>query len=172
MDAIPAAGAAGGFQERLAALGNVPGWSASLSAVAAPVEAQHVPAALDALTDAAVERYARWAPAEPTMLVHAATAPRAAALVLPALPREHWRPTFVMAWTCSAAVAAAYRPAGTSPPPGSAQRITEDLAEQAADHGDEHVIKFAEVALESHRRGNERALEAGIRAVDLIERHD
>ncbi len=171
LDAIPVAGADGGFRERLAALGSVPGWSAALAAVSAPVDAEHVPAGLDALTDAAVERYARWAPAEPTMLVHAATAPRAAALVLPALPLDYWRPTFVMAWTCSAAVAAAYRPDGAAPPSATA-RVTHDLAERAADHGDEHVLKFAEVALQSHRRGNERALEAGLRAVDLIGRPD
>ena len=33
---------------------------------------------------------------------------------------------------------------------------------------DEHAIKFVEVALESHRRGNTSALTAGARAVQLI----
>jgi hypothetical protein len=44
----------------------------------------------------------------------------------------------------------------------------EAVAQAAADHGDEHVIKFTEVALESHRRGNPDAIGAarlGIRSI-------
>lgn len=54
---------------------------------------EQVPAALDALVDAAVTHYEQWAHGNPVMLVHAATAPRAASLVLQALPEDLWIPT-------------------------------------------------------------------------------
>ena len=107
LDAITAAGADGGFRERLAALGSVPGWSASLAAVAAPADAVARTSRFGRAHRCSRRAVRPLGAGQPTMLVHAATAPRAATLVLPALPREHWRPTFVMAWTCSAAVAAA-----------------------------------------------------------------
>jgi hypothetical protein len=42
------------------------------------------------------------------------------------------------------------------------------VADRAAAHGDEHVLTFTEVAHESHRRGNPRALPAARVAQQLI----
>lgn len=101
------------------------------------------------------------------MLVHAATAPRAAALVLPSLPRDLWVGTYRSAWVTSAVITAAYRPAVELPEPGS-QATPHELAEIASAHGDEHVIKFAEVAMESAARGMPTAVASGLRAAELI----
>lgn len=167
LDGVPVLAGAGGVSDRLALLSDRPDWSAALTA-AAPVAPDDVPAALDALTDAAVSRYARWAPGSPVMLVHMATAPRAIALVLPSLPRALWPVTARAAWTTSAAIAAAYRPAVDLADPQDAG-AGEQLAETAAAHGDEHVLKFAEVALESAARGNTEAIGAGLLATRLID---
>lgn len=160
----------GGIGARLAVLTQLPGWSAGLAAHGAPASPEDVPAALDALTDAAVSRYGRWATGNPVMLVHSATAPRAARLVLGALPTELWAGTYAMAWAVSAAVTAAYRPTVPVPVPAGMRpaATAAELGAAAADHGDEHVIKFVEVAIESHARGNPQALVAGTRAVTLI----
>ena len=48
----------------------------------------------------------------------------------------------------------------------------EDLTDLAVTTRDEHVIKFVEVAQESHRRGNDHALTAGARAAALIPADD
>ncbi len=49
-----------------------------------------------------------------------------------------------------------------------AEWTTEDIAELAATNGDEHLIKFSEVALESHRRDNADALPTAARAHQLL----
>ena len=76
---------------------------------------------LEALVDAVVLRYARWAHGNPTMLVHAATAPNAVLRTLPSLPVELWQPSYAAAWSASAAVIAAYRPS-TDRDPDAAER--------------------------------------------------
>jgi hypothetical protein len=166
LDGVPVLAGAGGVADRLALLSGRSDWSSALAA-AAPVPLDDVPAALAALTDAAVVRYARWAPGSPVMLVHMATAPRALGLVLPSLPRDLWPATARAAWTTSAAIAAAYRPAVDLPDPVG-ESAAEQLAETAAAHGDEHVLKFAEVALESASRDTPQAIGAGLRAARLI----
>jgi len=166
MDGVPVLPGAGGVTERLALLSSRADWSPALAA-AAPVLLDQVPAALATLTDAAVVRYARWASGSPVMLVHMATAPRALGLVLPSLPRDLWPATARAAWTTSAAIAAAYRPAiDRQDPDGDV--TAEQLTEAAVSHGDEHVLKFAEVALESASRATPQALGAGLRAAQLI----
>ena len=166
LDSVPALGVYGGLRTRLAALDRLDGWPAALRAVAQPTEATRVPAALTELTDAAVTRYLRWAPANPVMLVHAATAPRAAALVVPELPPDLWPATYTAAWSVSAAIVAMYRSAGDPPsPPASA---ADDVVPRAVAHGDEHVLKFTEVAVESADRGNPFARDAALRAVTDI----
>lgn len=118
-----------------------------------------------------MSHYAYWAHRNPVMLVHAATAPRAAALVLPALPMNLWAQTHDAAWAASAAISAAYRPTGVRPPtPGTGARLLtpERVTDLALETDDEHAIKFVEVAHESHRRGNPAALAAGAQAAALI----
>lgn len=160
-----------GMRARLAQLGQVPAWPAAVASHRPPETAADVPSALDSLTDAAVTRYQRWAHGDPVMLVHAATAPRAASLILPALPTDLWPATYDAAWAVSAAITVAYRPDRPAPAadPETAQALTaEDLADLAAANHDEHVIKFVEVAVESHRRANPAALAAGTRSAALI----
>ena len=82
-----------GMRARLAQLGEVAAWPRAVGSHRSPQTTADVPVALDALTDAAVSRYQRWAHGDPVMLVHAATAPRAASLILPALPTKMWRAT-------------------------------------------------------------------------------
>jgi len=85
-----------------------------------------------------------------------------------------WKATFESAWTVCAA-STIYRP-GTPPPPASSTEraavSVDDVTDLAVASRDEHAIKFVEVALESHRRGNTSALTAGARAVQLIVRDD
>lgn len=167
LEGVPVLGGAGGIRTRLHDLGQRRDWSPALAA-AASVATDDVPTALDELVDAAVARYGRWAPGSPIMLVHAATAPRAAALVLPSLPRRSWSATYDAAWVASAAIAAAYRPVHELPIPREGAS-PERLADAASTNGDEHVIKFAEVATEAHNRGVATAIGAGLRAVELID---
>jgi len=104
-------------------------------------------------------------------MVHAATAPRAAAIVLPALPEHLWKTTFESAWTVCAAISTIYRPSTPSPPASPTERAAvsfDDVTDLAMASRDEHAIKFVEVARESHRRGNTAALTAASRAVGLI----
>lgn len=171
LGAVPVIAGAGGIRTRLADLGQSPDWPASVARLMPIADTEQIPAALDHLVDAAVTRYPQWAHGSPIMLVHAATAPRAAALVVPSLPRNLWLSTYETAWAVSAAISGAYRPATAPPPPSRRERqitTAEDVADRAGGTGDEHAIKFAEVALESHRRENPNALAAGARAAVLI----
>ncbi|MGA5321131.1 hypothetical protein ACPCIU_11880 [Streptomyces seoulensis] len=150
----------GGFPARLDRVTGLPVWAAE---VTAPEEAHR---RLTDLVRAATHRYATHAHGEPTMLVHAATAPNAVLRTLPALPRDLWVPSMRAAWTASAAVTAMYapdEPAAYDPPgpltPG-------ELSERALAHGDEHVIKLMDTALDV---GDERAYAAALRALELSE---
>lgn len=91
--------------------------------------------------------------------------------MLPALPENLWIPTFEAAWATSAAISTIYRPSNPPPPVGRDEQQTatsEQVTDTAVGTGDEHAIKFAEVAQESHRRGNPYALPAEARASRLI----
>ena len=167
LDGVPRLGAEGGIRARVAQLDGVASWPPAL-ATASPVgPAEAVPAALDQIVDAAVTRYGRWARASPVMLVHAATGPRAIGLVLPSLPRELWLASYDLAWHVAATIGAVYRPTVDDDvrPEGLDEVETTD---RAIASGDEHAIKFAEVARESHRRGNPDALSSAALANDLI----
>lgn len=176
MDRLPSLDLSGGARTRLLRLRDEPRWSSAVASAREPLDSSAVPDAINEVTDEAVRRYLHWGQPNAVMLVHAATAPRAAALALPALPTELWRMTFGHVWAASTAILAAYRPAdGLSADiePQTIEQPTvatspEALAGRAAEHGDEHVIKLAEVAIEAHGRGVSEALAAGMRAVELI----
>lgn len=155
-----------GIRSRIAQLDQTPGWGAQASQLQAP-DTEHVPAVVDALIDAALGFYATHAHGNPTMLVHAATAPNAVRNVLPLLPRELWRPSLDAVWTATAAIVAAYRPSGAAlPPPAPAD--ADDLLDQAVAHGGEHVIKLADTAVRAHRRSaSDTALSAGANGILL-----
>jgi hypothetical protein len=168
LDALLARQLTGGIRTRLACLTDDETWPVALGAVAPVVDPAAVPAALDALVDAAVARYSRWGHGNPIMLVHAATAPRAIALVLPSLPEQLWPACYDAAWTVTATISTLYRPSRPAPLDHAQPPSLDAVVEHAVDSGDEHAIKFTEVAVESHRRGNPVALASAGRAVALI----
>jgi hypothetical protein len=142
-----------------------------------PAEAQR---ALSELVRAATRRYATHAHGSPVMLVHAATAPNAVLRTLPSLPERLWLPSLDAAWSAATAVTAAYAPATAAPPPAAdAARLTAgEIFERAAAHGDEHVIKLTDTALdvaadEAQIPGGDDlavpAFAAALRAVELID---
>ncbi|MEE1939654.1 questin oxidase family protein [Streptomyces sp. TRM 70361] len=163
LDAVePLAEQDGGFDDRLGRVTGLPVWTAA-DAVTDPAEAHR---RLTELVRAATHRYATHGHGEPTMLVHAATAPNAVLRTLPALPRELWVPSLRAAWTASAAVTAMYAPRApvAYAPPGTF--TPEEVLEQALAHGDEHVVKLTDTALDV---GGEQALAAALRCVELSE---
>ena len=159
-DDLPVSEVAGGARDRAAALG--PSW---VSVVASVRQPDDVAGSLDELVDAAVSRYAHWAPAQPTMLVHMATAPRAVSLVVPSLPPWMHREAYAFAWNASAAIGSMYRP---SADPGATTPVG-DVAGDAYATADVHAIKLTEVALESQARGNPDALVAAALSSALVE---
>jgi len=169
LDSLPARQLSGGIRTRLASLADDATWPAVLGAGAPVADPRAVPAALDALVDAAVTRYGRWGQAAPVMLVHAATAPRAVALVLPSLPEQLWATAYEAAWAVTATIVTIYRPSPPVVVADEAPAIIDEVIERAVASGDEHAIKFTEVAIESHRRGNTSALASAARAVALID---
>ncbi|MEV7102676.1 questin oxidase family protein [Streptomyces atroolivaceus] len=161
LDAVPPlAERAGGFPDRLGRVRSLPVWAA---AVTDPAEAHR---RLTELVRAATHRYATHGHGDATMLVHAATAPNAVLRVLPALPRALWAPSVQAAWTASAAVTGMYAPDAPVAyvPPGPV--TPEEVFEQALAHGDEHVIKLTDTALDV---GDGQALAAALRAIELSE---
>lgn len=159
LDAVPPVrDPRGGFPDRLARVERLPAWAAGVSD---PDTARR---RLADLVRAATHRYATHGHGDPTMLVHAATAPNAVLRTLRVLPRDLWAPSLHAAWTASAAVTAMYAPAEPVPHPPRARTTAAEVLERALAHGDEHVIKLTDTALDV---GDEQALAAALRAVDL-----
>lgn len=148
----------GGFPDRLARVDRLPAWAAG---VTDPEEARR---RLAELVRAATHRYATHGHGEETMLVHAATAPNAVLRTLPALPRTLWIPSLHAAWTASAAVTAMYATEVPIPYASPGRVTAEEVLERALAHGDEHVIKLTDTALDVN---DEHSLAAALRAIEL-----
>ncbi len=158
----------GGIRERLAQLPSTAGWAEHGERLRAPMSDDDVPPRLDALVDAVVLAYPTIAVGNPTMLVHAATAPNAVARTLPSLPRGLWRPSFDAAWAATSAVLAAYLPAEAACPATDGVDDADDVWERAVRNGGEHIVKLADTALDVHRRtADPRALDAVTTAIVL-----
>ncbi len=157
----------GGINERLAQLERTRGWVAAQHSIEQVDEAQQF---LRDLVVAAVRRYATHAHGNPVMLVHAATAPNAVLRTLPSLPRELWASSAAAAWSSSAAIFAAYGPSSPAPAPIVRGGAADTFA-RAVDHGDEHVIKLADTALDVHGWTGDRlalgAVEAAASQIEL-----
>ncbi|MFJ9150600.1 questin oxidase family protein [Streptomyces sp. NPDC102270] len=149
-----------GFLNRLSAVRRLPVWAHD---VTDPDTAKE---RLTELVGAATHRYATHGHGEPTMLVHAATAPNAVLRTLDSLPRDQWVPSLHAAWTASAAVTAMYAPTAPVAYVPPARLTPEEVVERALAHGDEHVIKLTDTALDV---GDEQALAAALRSVELSE---
>lgn len=166
----------GGVRDRLARLASLPGWPAAVAAPQIPASAEALQPWLASLVDAAATRYLWYGHGEGVMLVHSATAPNAILRTLPALDQQLWAPSVAAAWAAAAALTAIYAPAvpaeptAAPDPPGGPQAAQETFA-RAVEHGDEHVIKFADTAADAYARtGNPDVLAAAIRATHLIGR--
>lgn len=164
----------GGVRERLDRLGRLEEWPEVLRRAAVPEAEDAIPAWLECLVAAAVSRYLRYGHGNGIMLVHSATAPQAILRSLPALDRSFWAPSARAAWGAVTALTSIYAPRHPMDPgelpTASPNSTPADLFARAVEHGDEHVIKFADTAIESYerRRGGE-ALAAVVRATQLIE---
>jgi len=166
----------GGVRERLGRLADLAGWPAALAAPRIPASAAEMRSWLAGLADATVFRYLFYGHGDGIMLVHSATAPGAVLRTLPALDTELWAPSLAASWAAAAALTAVYAPAAPAPRaelPGLpfGPQPAEYAFARAVEHGDEHVIKFADTAADVYARtGNGDALAAAVRAADLIER--
>ncbi|MGK5639939.1 questin oxidase family protein [Streptomyces sp. URMC 126] len=160
-----------GIRARFARLPETPGWPAAANALRPPAGPDEVPGMLAELVGETVLRYGERAHGEPVMLVHAATAPNAVLRVLPVLPRELWPAAFHAAWEAAASVTAAYPAPGTPEPVTGAPATADEAFARAAEHGDEHAIKFTDTALDVVATGPGAAagaLAATARAFELI----
>ena len=173
LDALPRlAEQSGPIAHRLDRLADLAGWPTALAALRPPAEPADVPGHLIGLAQAGLRNYLTHGHASPVLLVHVATAPNAVRHILPVLPEPVWIPSFAAVWAASAAITTAYAPAtpGTAPalapalptaPPlaapglagtdtgtGTGTGTAADTLDRAARHGDEHVIKFADTAID------------------------
>ncbi|MFE9623808.1 questin oxidase family protein [Streptomyces sp. NPDC006527] len=159
LDAVPAVRSESrAYPNRLAVVRALPVWAGDVT------DPDTARARLTELVRAATHRYATHGHGEETMLVHAATAPNAVLRALGSLPRTLWAPSLHAAWTASAAVTAMYAPADPVDYAPPARLTAEEVVERALAHGDEHVIKLTDTALDV---GDERALAAALRAAEL-----
>ncbi|MFE6779287.1 questin oxidase family protein [Streptomyces sp. NPDC057702] len=192
----------GGIRDRLARIPSVPHWPEAACALHVPDVADEAYAQLRRLVRAATERYVTHGHGDPIMLVHAATAPNAVLRTLPALPRELWAPSLRAVWPSVAAIMTSYGPAtpltasgapdpwagrapfvAASPEPEAERSVAraveraramtpDEVFTRAASHGDEHVIKFADTALDAvvdAPDGDRRALVAALHAQSMID---
>lgn len=170
---LPAINGPGGFVARALDIAELPDWGRAVERLHPIEDPSQVCEALDHLVDATVDLYRSWAPGSPVMLVHAATAPRAASLVVPHLPRNMWIPTYHHAWVASATIISAYQPFEPQllPDADTAQLPDrDDVIDRVVATSDEHAIKFTEVAIESYERGRPNALLSADRAALLLGR--
>ncbi|MFG2211089.1 questin oxidase family protein [Streptomyces sp. NPDC048638] len=155
----------------LAQLPGTEGWLAAAESVRAPHGPDAARDQLAAVVRAATHRYLDHGHGDAVLLVHAATAPNAVLRTLPALPRELWAPSLGVAWAASAALTSVYSSAEPLPPLRAGALTPQEVFERATTHGDAHAIKLADTALDVASwtpDGDERALSAALRALELI----
>jgi hypothetical protein len=154
---------------RFGQLAELPAFPACLRSLRPPTSPDDAKQQLADLVAGAAARYLTHGHGSPVLLVHTATAPNAVLNSLPVLPRSLWAPSLSAVWAASAAITAAYAPAvGLSPDELPKPQVT-DLMPWALNHGDEHVIKFADTALDAFRHsGDLHVLTAAQRVGDLI----
>ena len=159
----------GEIRERFARLGDLAAWTPPSPRCARRARAE-VPAALASLAEAGARQYTTHGHGSPVLLVHVATAPNAMRHVLPALPTELWPSSFAATWAACAAITVAYAPAQPRPAPAEPGIEPDDLMAQAAQHGDEHVIKLTDTVLDVYAgSGDPGVLSAATHCAHLIE---
>ncbi|MFG2140114.1 hypothetical protein [Streptomyces sp. NPDC048650] len=145
--------APGTARERLDGLGRLPGYHEALEWLAP----EQAPRLLSEMTVQFADVYLGHPEVYPVPLIHGVTAPAAVRLVLPHLPHEVHAQTVAQLWQVQAAFLLAFtvdrRDEGTSvwrsQLPDAPPSMVE-LGGRAAEHGDEHVIKFTEACLREY----------------------
>jgi hypothetical protein len=165
--------------DRLARLGDLPAWPQALAGFSVPEAPEQIRTLLASLVDAATLRYLFYGHGNGVMLVHSATAPNAVLRSLPALDAGLWAQSLAASWAASSALTALYAPAEPAPraqlphlPAGgqSHEETARGTFARAVEHGDEHVIKFADTAVDVFARtGDPDAIAAALRAAELIQ---
>lgn len=156
----------GDISARLGQLGATGSWVDAQQALAPSDDWQ---AFLRDLVIASVLRYSTHSHGNPVMLVHASTAPNAVLRTLPSLPPSIWRLSATAAWSASAAIHSAYTPRDVRPSAVHPPISPADAFGQAASHGDEHVIKLADTALDVHEwTGDTKALSSIVVATSAV----
>ena len=164
----------GVIRDRFARLADLPAWTPSLTTLRAPAAPAEIPDALASLVEAGVRQYATLGYGSPVLLVHVATAPNAMGHLLPALPQPLWPSSFAATWAACAAITVAYAPATPRPAPAGpaepSSAAPADVMARAAEHGDEHVIKLTDTALDAYARTADPALlTAATHCAELID---
>ncbi|MFF5126790.1 hypothetical protein ACFY41_07580 [Streptomyces syringium] len=137
---------------RLDTLAGVPGYTESLEWLAP----EQAPRLLSEMTVQFADVYLGHPEVYPVPLIHGVTAPAAVRLVLPHLPPELYEPTVTRLWQVHAAFLLAFttdrRGEGTAAWRSEAPDLPPmaELGARAAEHGDEHVIKFTEACLREY----------------------
>jgi hypothetical protein len=163
LDAVPrVADQRFGIRNRLAQLATTDRWADAAGAVPGKGTG---PERLTAIVAAAVLQYGTRGHGNPIMMVHAATAPNAVLRTLPFLPSTLWQPSLEAAWASTAAVTAAYAPADARPAPLGDGLDPHEVMARATSHGDPHVIKFADTALDV---AGDATFAAAVHAIELI----
>lgn len=146
------------FPDRLEALATDPRWPDAAGGADLATGPDAVEQLLRDLVTAATLHYRTHGAGEPIMLVHAATAPNAVLRVLPSLPRDLWPSSLRAAWTATAAVTMIYNPTHETPAPEDLPERgdPQDVFDEAVAHGDEHVIKLADTAVDVHAWSSDR----------------
>ncbi|MGW0028250.1 questin oxidase family protein [Streptomyces sp. NPDC003314] len=139
-------------RDRLDALAELPGYGDSLEALA-PQQASRL---LSEMTVQFADVYLGHPEVYPVPLIHGVTAPAAVRLVLPHLPPALHEPTLARLWQVQSAFLLVFtsdrRDEGTSAWRSESPDLPplDELPSRAAEHGDEHVIKFTEACLREY----------------------
>ncbi|RLV04338.1 hypothetical protein CTZ27_10215 [Streptomyces griseocarneus] len=137
---------------RLAALDKDPGYAEALTWLT-PHQA---PRLLSEMTLRFADVYLGHPEVFPVPLIHGVTAPAAARLVLPHLPEELHAPTVARLWQVQTAFLAVFTVDRRDEDTDAWRAYVPDLpplhelGARAAEHGDEHVIKFTEACLREY----------------------
>ncbi|MFF3839437.1 hypothetical protein [Streptomyces sp. NPDC001930] len=142
----------GTARHRLDTLAELPGYGESLEMLAP----QQAPRLLSEMTAQFADVYLGHPEVYPVPLIHGVTAPAAVRLVLPHLPHELYEPTLARLWQVQSAFLFAFtsdrRDEGTTAWGAETADLPplDELGARAAEHGDEHVIKFTEACLREY----------------------
>ncbi|MEV0375143.1 hypothetical protein AB0I10_36135 [Streptomyces sp. NPDC050636] len=142
----------GTARHRLDTLAELPGYHESLEWLAP----EQAPRLLSEMTAQFADVYLGHPEVYPVPLIHGVTAPAAVRLVLPHLPHELYEPTLAQLWQVHAAFLLAFtvdrRDEGTTAWRSEVPDLPpmDELGARAAEHGDEHVIKFTEACLREY----------------------